>query len=72
MKLQSVKYSNSEKWNSTEYIPDNPRSILVFTEEGGVAEASYQNGKWIQFRWHCEVNPLYWREMPKYESKDSF
>ena len=71
MKLANVKYSNSDRWYSIEYVPDNPRNILLYTYEGGVAEGNYQNGKWIQYRWNCEVNPVSWREMPKYESKSS-
>ena len=72
MKLQSVAYNKDNiSWNSTEYIPDNPRSILLYTEEGGVAEGKFQNDKWIQYRWNCEVHPICWREMPRYESKNS-
>lgn len=66
MKLQSVRYENSNLWYSCESIPDNPRSIILYTLEGGEAEGKYENGKWIQYRWNCEVNPVYWREMPRY------
>lgn len=68
MKLAKVKYNNNEHWYSSEYLPDNPRSIILYTEEGGEAEGKYDNGKWIQYRWSCEVNPTYWREMPRYGS----
>ena len=70
VKLQNIKYQkNNDKWYSVEYIPDNPRSILVYTEDGGTAEASYNPIKdvWTQFRWSCEVHPVFWREMPRYE-----
>lgn len=68
MKLQSVKYdANLEKWYSSEYLPNNPRSIILYTLEGGEAEGKYENGKWIQYRWSCEVEPLYWREMPRWK-----
>lgn len=71
MKLKSVKYENTDSWFEIDHIPDNPRSILLYTSEGGEAEGKYENGKWIQYRWNCEVNPKYWREMPRYESKSS-
>ena len=68
MKLKSVEYlPDNENWMSSEYIPDNPRSIILFTPEGGSAEGKYENGKWIQYRWNCEVKPLYWREMPRWK-----
>lgn len=67
MKLQSVKYENCDSWFRTEFIPNNPRSIILYTLEGGEAEGKYENGKWIQYRWNCEVEPLYWREMPRYD-----
>ena len=71
MKLQSVKYSESNQWYSPEYVPDNPRSILLYTQEGGTAEGKYDNGEWIQYRWNCKVHPKFWREMPRYDSKNS-
>lgn len=65
MKLQKVKYKPVDDWYGCEFIPDNPRSILIYTSEGGVAEGKYENEKWIQYRWSCEVSPLFWREMPR-------
>ena len=70
MKLQSVSYERSDDWFGCEYVPDNPRSIILYTSEGREAEGKYENNKWIQYRWNCEVHPLAWREMPRYESKD--
>lgn len=67
MKLLSVKYENSDKWYDITYVPDNPRSIILYTLEGSEAEGKYSNGKWIQYRWSCEVNPLAWREMPRWK-----
>ena len=67
MKLQSVKYKDSDEWYSSEFIPDNPRSILVYTQEGGTAEGKYDMGKWIQYRWNCEIHPIKWREMPRWK-----
>jgi hypothetical protein len=68
MKLKSVEYSNSDSWYSNEYLPDNPRSVLIYTPEGGTAEGKYESkeAKWIQYRWNCTVVPKYWREMPRY------
>lgn len=72
MKLASKKYNeSSEEWYSAEYIPNNPRSILIYTVEGGTAEGQYINGKWIQYRWSCEVDPLFWREMPRYHGSNN-
>lgn len=66
MKLASVKFSDSDRWYSTEYVPDNPRSILLYTEEGGTGEGKYENCEWFQYKWNCKVNPKFWREMPRY------
>ena len=30
-----------------------------------------ENEKWISYKWNCEVNPTYWREMPRYERNNS-
>lgn len=66
MKLQSVEYNaTDESWHSIEYIPSNPRSIILYTLEGGSAEGKYENGNWIQYRWNCTVIPKFWREMPR-------
>lgn len=69
MKLQNVKYEDTDKWYTSEYIPDNPRSVLLFTEEGGTAEGKYERDKWIQYRWNCEVHPKFWREMPRWKQQ---
>ena len=68
MKLQTVKYELCDSWFGSEYVPDNPRSVIIYTLEGREAEGKYENGKWIQYRWNCEVHPKCWREMPRYES----
>ena len=67
MKLLSVNYEPGDKWYEIEYVPSNPRSIILVTQEGGEAEGKYENGKWIQYRWNCEVHPLAWREMPRWK-----
>ena len=61
MKLASVKYSNTNAWYTTEYCPDNPREILLYTKEFGTTGGYYQNDKWFSFRWQCFVYPIYWR-----------
>ncbi len=71
MKLQSVKYKNNNSWFNSEFVPDNPRSIILYTLEGGEAEGKYENNKWIQYRWNCEVYPKAWREMPKYDGSNN-
>ena len=72
MKLTTVKYNkDNNRWYSSDMIPDNPRSILLYTEEGGTAEGKYENDTWIQYRWSCKIIPKYWREMPRYEGKNS-
>jgi hypothetical protein len=71
VKLKSIKYrKNNDEWHSIEFVPDNPRSVLVYTEDGGVAEAFFytMENKWIQYRWNCQVEPIAWREMPCYDS----
>ena len=41
MKLASVKYNkNNSHWYTSEYLPDNPRSIILYTLEGGEAEGN--------------------------------
>ena len=73
MKLQSVEYSNSDKWYTSEYIPDTPRSVLIYSKGGGTAEGFYDShlDKWTQYRWNCYVKIKYWREMPRYEGQNS-
>ena len=43
-------------------------SVLIYTEDGGVAEAGYdiKNNRFLQYRWSIP-NPkvLYWRSLPK-------
>ena len=67
MKLASVKFEQTDSWFGCEYVPNNPRNILLYIPEDGVAEGHYENGKWIHHRWNCEVNPEAWREIPKYK-----
>lgn len=68
IKLANVKYSKSDKWYSPEYLPDTPRDILIYTEEGGTSEGFYKKGSWYVYKWNCNVEPLYWREIPRYEN----
>ena len=71
MKLISVEYSNNNDWYDIEHLPNNPRNILLFTKEGGSAEGKYENGKWFQYRWNCHVNPIAWRELPRYDCNNN-
>lgn len=36
MKLQNVKFIDSDKWYSIEYLPSNSRYILVYSPEFGL------------------------------------
>lgn len=67
MKLVSVEYKNSDCWYGAEYVPNNPRDIILYTQEDGEAEGRYEDGKWIHYKWNCEVKPLAWREMPRWK-----
>jgi hypothetical protein len=70
VKLVNIKYNkDSSEWYSPEYVPDTPRSVLIYIEDGGVAEATFHamENKWVMFRWNCQVEPIKWRELPKYE-----
>lgn len=71
MKIQEISYSKSDKWYSPEYIPDNRRDILIYTEEGGTSEGYYFKDSWYIYKWNCKVTPKYWREIPRYESTNS-
>jgi hypothetical protein len=72
MKLQSVKYiEGNNNWYSVEYIPDNKREILLYVLEFGTTSGYFDRDKWYSLRYNCEVIPLTWREMPRYESKNS-
>lgn len=74
MKLQTIKYvENNNKWYSLEFIPDNPREILLYTKDFGTTVGYYliDEEKWYSFRWSCFVDPLYWREIPRYDCKNS-
>ena len=62
-----------EKWIDPKVLlPDNSRNVLIYTEEGKEAEASYNpaSNVWTQFRWSSQiVEPIAWREMPKFNNK---
>lgn len=69
MKLQSVKFDkNSDKWYSSEYLPDNLRDVLIYTPETGTS-VGYYNQKWYSYK-YLNLNITYWREMPRYELSD--
>lgn len=48
-------------------------SVLIYTEDGGVAEAGYdiKNNSFLQYRWSV-LNPkvLYWMPLPKPPQND--
>lgn len=74
MKLQSVKFENSEQWYTLEYLPDNPREVLIHTKEFGTTSGYYKSdtNSWFLFRWQCFIsNPICWRELPRYENQNS-
>lgn len=67
----SIKYDKtSDKWYNPEYIPDNPRNILLYSEDTRVTEGFYdtKHNRWHCFKWDCDVIPLKWRELPYYDS----
>lgn len=48
-------------------LPENSRSVLIYTKDGGIAEGSYSSeGGWVQFRWNVK-NPkvIYWMPLPE-------
>ena len=63
---------DSEWFSVSDKLPDNERSVLVYTKNGGVAEASYnpKTREWLQFRWSVKVKPSKWRELPKIGDND--
>lgn len=73
MKLKHVKFENVDNWHNTDYLPDTPREILLYTEDFGTTSGYYQSitDGWFSFRWQCYVYPIYWREMPRYDSKSN-
>lgn len=51
-------------------MPDDSRSVLIYTTGGGIVEASWssENEQWVQFRWSAYLPPekvLYWCELPE-------
>jgi len=73
MKLQSVEYDeNNNRWYSAEFIPNNPREVVLYTREFGTTSGYYMCNEWYLLRWNSNIKPLFWREMPRYdESKGS-
>lgn len=56
-----------EVWiNVNERTPEDSRSVLIYSEEGGIAEGSYsaKDNKFLQFRWSCYPKVTHWREFP--------
>lgn len=51
-------------WFSSDNPPNDSRSVLIWTEQG-MAEGSYSDGRFLQFRWSCYPKVICWRELPK-------
>lgn len=52
----------------SERLPEDSRSVLIFTKEGKAAEGCYRCGvqKWVQFRWNVtNANVLAWQPLPE-------
>lgn len=51
-------------------LPKDSRSVLIYTQDGGVAEGCLvqQTGKWLMFRWSIpNARVIAWMELPKYD-----
>ena len=74
MKLRSVTYNpESDKWYTFESLPDNKRDILVYSLDLGTTCAYYDEKVslfWV-YKWNQFIEPKYWREIPRYDSKVS-
>ena len=57
-------------WFSSDNPPNDSRSVIIWTEQG-MAEGSYSNGKFLQFRWSCHPKVICWRELPKVKARSS-
>lgn len=52
----------------SERLPEDSRSVLIYTKEGGVAEGKYskRTESWIQFRWSVPyAKVLAWMPLPE-------
>lgn len=50
----------------SERLPENSRSVLIFSKNGGVAEGCYTEAKgWLQFRWIAYVDAIAWMPLPE-------
>lgn len=49
-----VKIVNELEWHDGGDIPEpTSGSFLILTKNGGIAEAEYRNGQWLQYRWNA-------------------
>ena len=58
------------KWISVkERLPENEKCVLVYSQDGGVAEGKYNARfkEWVQFRWNVTElkNVTHWMPLPK-------
>ena len=59
-----------QKWIPvTEMLPDSEKCVLVYSQDGGVAEGKYNARfkEWVQFRWNVtELNNVtHWMPLPE-------
>jgi hypothetical protein len=59
-----------QKWIPvTERLPDSEKCVLVYSQDGGVAEGKYNARfkEWVQFRWNVtELNNVtHWMPLPE-------
>ena len=54
------------EWVSVEErLPPPKQNVLAYSLSGGVAEADYADGVWMQYRWSAVMDDVtHWRPLP--------
>ena len=54
------------EWVSVEErLPPKKQNVLAYSLSGGVAEADYADGVWMQYRWSAVMDDVtHWRPLP--------
>ncbi len=49
-----MKVVNEIEWHDGRDIPEPASgSFIILTKSGGIAEAEYRDGRWLQYRWNA-------------------
>ena len=56
---------NTNEWQPIETAPRDGKIILIYGEDFGVTEGRCDQGYWLVFWYHTDVNPTHWMPLPE-------